>query len=67
MAAGVDDFAIRGNATLPLGGGGLSALAPEGAKRLRRLRRKGEGVTAEVWLSLDRVTLARGDPLTLFL
>ena len=33
---------------LPLGGGGLSALAPEGAKRLRRLGRKGEGVAAAV-------------------
>src|SRR5258708_22521709 len=34
----------RRDAPLPVGGGGLSALAPEGAKRLRRLGRKGEGV-----------------------
>src|SRR5260370_38902839 len=30
---------------LPPGGGGLSALAPQGAKRPRRLGREGEGAT----------------------
>src|SRR4051812_25951490 len=35
-------------APLPLGGGGLRALAPEGAKRLRCIGPKGEGVAVAV-------------------
>src|SRR2546421_10799772 len=49
----------RRDVPLPLGGGGLSALAPEGSKRLRRLGRKGEGVTAAVCATIERVLPAR--------
>src|SRR5689334_19428761 len=52
--------------SLPLGGGGLAPLAPQGAQRPRRLGHKGEGVTAVAGTPTKVVLERRATPSPCF-